>query len=64
MHVDYTKYYQFDEKKIKMKKNRNLFWNVFLKQFVEEIPEKNSAYEIDFVKWKEINILEFPNHQL
>jgi len=25
VHVDYTKYYQFDEKKFKMKKNKNLF---------------------------------------
>ena len=47
-----------------MKKNKNLFWNVFLKQSVKEIPEKNSAYEIDFGKWKEIKMLEFPNHQL
>ena len=26
----------------------------------KEIPEKNSAYEIDFVKWKEIKMLKIP----
>jgi len=49
VHVDYTKYYQFDGKNWDEEKQKPVLKMFFWSSQKKEIPEKNSAYEIDFV---------------